>query len=1125
MNKSHLHILLYIVATAVALATLSACSTQKNTSSSRWWHSFNARYNTYYNGSLAYIDGSLEKEKGNKDNFTEMIPLYTVGNKASRELGKSNYETAITKSQKAITQHSIKAKPEWTKKRRKTERDIEWLNRREYNPFIWKAWMLMGRSQFYKGTFDEAAATFSYMSRLFRTQPAIYGKARAWLAKCYIEQDWIYDAEDVIRNMQRDSIDWRAQKEWDYTMCDYYLHTGDFDKAASMLQKVVKHEQRSKQRARELFLLGQVYAAQGNAMEAYKSFKRVVRQNPPYELEFNARIAMTEVMPGTRAKQKISRLKAMARSDKNKDFLDQVYYAMGNVYMTQRDTLSAIAAYEKGNEKATRSGVEKGVLLLHLGDIYWQMERFADARRCYGEAVGMLDKDRKDYATLAYRSKVLDELVPYTDAIHLQDSLQQLARMSEKDRNAAIDRVIEALKKKEKEEKKRLAEEQNQLNQQANGRPNANNGNAPKPPTAMQQPGMWYFYNPTAVNQGKQQFQKQWGKRDNEDDWQRRNKTVVASAITPDSEAEAEDVALNDSIVDNTDEKGKEETDTLKNDPHHREYYLEQIPFSEEQVAASNEIIKDGLFHSGIIFKDKLDNLVLSKKAFDRLNSQFDSFEPKDEVYYHLFLLHSRQGEPAKASVYVDSLRANYPESQWTTLLSDPDYEQNMRFGEHIEDSLYVETYEAFRNDAHDVVTINTRHSTERFPMGAHRDKFLFIAGLDRLNQGDADSCVSMMRKVVTDFPKSDVANMAGMIVKGVEAGKRLRGAKFDISDVWDRRSEALNGEEKDSLKTFSDERNTDFVFLMTYDADSIPENQLLYEMARYNFTNYLVRNFDIDIEDFEGLHRMRIAGFRSYDEALQYARALYSSSKLAELTRGSRNIIISVQNLEMLGRQLSYNDYDAFYDKHFAPLPVNSRLLLSEPVIDPEKYNPDNLPAEKPANAAEEKAATDDGFNIFAEPGSAAPAAPADDSFIMETEPANTPGTPEDASESFSIAVPEPSNGAPASATDAPASSTTVPASSTTASANSATVPEASASGSIAPATQDDDSIIIIDDSNAASSQMEDDGIVVLEEDTTTPRQQINSDIIDVIDEEVKDVKAIPQQEDSDEYFELEGF
>ena len=80
-----------IIITFLAVMTIIGCSTQKNTPTTRWWHSFNARYNTYYNGSLAYIDASLEKENGNKDNFTELLPLYTVGNKAA-----GNWERATT---------------------------------------------------------------------------------------------------------------------------------------------------------------------------------------------------------------------------------------------------------------------------------------------------------------------------------------------------------------------------------------------------------------------------------------------------------------------------------------------------------------------------------------------------------------------------------------------------------------------------------------------------------------------------------------------------------------------------------------------------------------------------------------------------------------------------------------------------------------------------------------------------------------------------------------------------------------------------------------------------------------------------------------------------------------------
>ena len=366
----------------LALAVLVAvvgCSTQKNTPQSRWWHSFTARYNTYYNGTVAYIDGSLEKETGNKDNFTEMLPLYTVGNPESRTLGEANFDRAIEKCQKAIKLHSIKRRPKWTKSRKKTEKDLEWLNRKEYNPFLWKAWLLMGRAQFMKGSFDEAASTFAYMSRLYATQPAIYGRARAWLAKCYIEQDWIYDAEDVMTKMRRDSIHWRARKEWDYTYADYYIHTGQYAEAIPYLRKVIKHEMRRKQKAREWYLMGQLEAALGHEEKAYKAYKRVLRLSPPYELAFNARIAMTEVMAGRKSGKMIKKLKRMARSENNKDYLDQVYYAIGNIYLNQKDTLNAISAYEQGNIKSTRNGIEKGVLLLKLGDLYWEREDYDDA--------------------------------------------------------------------------------------------------------------------------------------------------------------------------------------------------------------------------------------------------------------------------------------------------------------------------------------------------------------------------------------------------------------------------------------------------------------------------------------------------------------------------------------------------------------------------------------------------------------------------------------------------------------------------------------------------------------------------------------------------------------------------
>ena len=955
---------------------LSGCSTKKNTANTRRWHAFTARYNTYFNGSQAFIEGSLEKENGNKDNHTELIPLYTVSNKQSRELGKSNFDRAIEKSEKAIKIHSIKARPEWKKSRRKTEKDIEWLTRREYNPFLWRAWLLLGKSQFQQGQFEEAAATFSYMIRLYQGQPAIRGIARAWQAKCYTELDWMYEAEDVMNKQRRDTMHYRAVTDWDYTYANYYIRSQRYEEAIPYLRKVIKHEKRRKQKAREWFLMGQIQSLLGQKENAYNSYKHVVRLNPPYELMFNARIAQTEVMArgSKNAKAMVKRLKRLAASDNNKDYQDQVYYAIGNIWLAERDTTKAIEAYEEGNKKSTRNGIEKGVLLLTLGNIYWEKEKFSDAQRCYGEAIGLLDKERKDYKQLSDRSKVLDELVPHTSSVELQDSLQRLAKMPEEQRLKIIDHIIEELIKKEKEEERAREEaETEQILQQreATGNRNQQQDNTPQQPVA-QGNGQWYFYNPQAVNQGKQTFQRQWGKRENVDDWQRVNRTVVnmnPEETSPSPSEGGDDEMSSDSLSNQTSPPSEglgeaSPADSSALDPHKREYYLAQIPFTEEQVAASNDLIKDGLLNAGIIFKDKLDNLRLSEQWLTRLTNNFSDYEQNDLAWYHLFLLFSRQGRTTEAERCLAMLKADFPESQWTILLSDPNFVENQRFGVHIEDSLYAATYDAFKANRHVEVKSNAQLSESRFPLGQHRPKFLFIEGLSLLNEGDGKACTERMKKVVEDYPQSEVSELAGMILRGIQQGRTLHGGSFDMSDIWSRRSSEL-GSDSTQVDTLVFERETKYVFLLAYQPDSVNQNQLLYEMAKYNFSNFLVRNFDIVTDqDQNGLCRMLISGFLSYDEARQYAHQLHTvEGGLADLLHQCRSLIVSEQNLRLLGTTYSYRDYEVFFEQQIEPVEISTQPLLEEPESITQEEDPDDIDEGEEEGGDSPQASDDDLF------------------------------------------------------------------------------------------------------------------------------------------------------------------
>lgn len=281
-----------------------------------------ARFNTYFNGAEAFKEGVLEQQKGHKDNYTDLLPMYAVRNKSTAAMGKSNFETTIEKCEKAIKLHSIKARPKSNVNKRKTAKEKAYMARKEFNPFLRHAWLLMGKAQFQQGNFIEAASTFNYISGLYAGQPEIVSVARAYLARCYVELEWPYDAEDVFHKIQRDSTGSEGKREFNASYADYLIFVKQYKEAIPYLQKTVKKEKSKQQRARLNFLLGQLYHETGNKAEAYKALRRVIRANPPYELSFNARILQTEAMASGNHNKMVKRLRRMAKNKKNKDYQD-----------------------------------------------------------------------------------------------------------------------------------------------------------------------------------------------------------------------------------------------------------------------------------------------------------------------------------------------------------------------------------------------------------------------------------------------------------------------------------------------------------------------------------------------------------------------------------------------------------------------------------------------------------------------------------------------------------------------------------------------------------------------------------------------------------------------------------
>ena len=900
--------------------------------------SFKAKYNTYYNGHIAYIDGIDAQEDGNKDNFTEIIPLYIMGNKSTVSIGKSNFERAIEKCQKTIKQHSITKRPEWNSNKPKTPKDKIWLSQKEYNPFLYKAWFLMGNAQFRRGEYLEAASTFSYIQRLYFSNPDIVAEARLLEARCYVELEWFYDAEDLVNRAVRDSFPSDLENLKAEVLADCQIRQQLYSEAIPNLIKAIKNNHSSLQKARMYFLLGQLYHKTGQNEQAFKAFKKVVSKNPPYELEFNAHIKQTEVISKGKSKQMIRKLQSMANNPKNKDFLDQVYYAVGNIYLAQNDTTNAIYAYEKGAEESTRNGIEKGVLLLNLGRLYWEKENFVKAQKCYSEVLGLLDKEREDYEEIDERSKILDGLLPHATAIELQDSLQELAHMDSLGRMKVIEQIIEDLKKKEKEEEK-LADKNSAQSVSQTTNKNQNIVNNRLNNRNQQNKGLWYFYNPTVVAAGKTEFEKKWGKRELADDWRRANKTVLADINEDESIEDSLSVATNDSVASDTiiaNEKLAEElskAEEYANDPHRPEYYLKDIPFTDEQMQASNALLVEALFNAGVIYKDEMENFPLADKTFQRVCNDFPDYEKMNLTYFNLFQLYSRMGNADKAELFKQKLLEEYPEDENTILVSNPNFEYKARYGKQVEDSLYEEAYNAFLNKDYDTVFKNNEYTAKEYPKGANRPRFMFLAAMSRLDMGEREGFMSSLKEIVEKYPQSTVSELAGLYVKGLQEGRLLASGKMEMGSIWERRKGIVAGGDSLMADTvFTDEKNCDHVFTIAFERDSVDENQLLYEMAYYNFTNFTVRNFDISIEKGDGIYMLQVRTFLNFEEAYIYMHRLLNNKEMSYKLEGLKMFIISEDNLKLLMRGKSFMDYFDYYDEHFESV---DDLNIKESTLD----------------------------------------------------------------------------------------------------------------------------------------------------------------------------------------------
>ncbi len=907
--------LVYISALSLLMLTMVGCTNKKNTAIARGYQAMTTRYNVYYNGRESLEKGKQNIEDAYKPDYSQILRMYPVGDKSTKTAAYSQCNRTLDKCQTAIKLHSMRKKPVKKPAKMKDPKYAAFYAQEEFNPMMDDVWMLMGECKYYNQDFLAASATFTYVEKHFSVHKDLVVKATIWRARALMEMDWLYEADEILSNISDDDLNYENQEFYAAAMANLRLKQDEKREALKYLIQAIPAAENRREKARFYFIAAQLHQELGHKDQAYAYYDTVIRKCPDYEMEFNARIRQSEVVSGDYGKSEkiVGKLKKEAKSSKNKDYLDQIYYAIGNIYLAKGDTTTAIQNYKLSAEKSTRNGIEKAVTLIKLGRLYYQKKNYIDAEPCYAEASSLLSNDHPDYNDISSKALNLTDLKQNYEVVYLQDSLLALSNATDAERLAAAQREIDKVKARLQKEKEKR--DQDSLDARIAGMEIesvvSKNVNSIRGSN-------WYFYNAQAISKGKNDFRNKWGQRRLEDNWNRKNKQMM---IISDEMSQNEDDENAPSAPEFQD-RGSD-SERFQNEQNMPEltlgYYYNQIPKTEEAKALALSQIRTSLYNEAVIFDEKIGDYEMAIQTYDEWLRRFggENADKDADVLFNSYRVAEKMNDNALAVKYKDELVTKYPNSKYSQVLSDPDYANRLVRMANVEDSIYRATYTAYQASDFQTVMANADYMQKNYKMSSLMPKFLMLKSLSLGKQGQHDSLKVALNNLVTEYPKSDVAPMAKDILALIEQGNIT--AMGTTASLASQREQILLEENIqtgviDTVGfTYSDK--SAYHFYIISQADKVDQNRLLFEVATYNFTKFLVKDYDLKIRP--GL--VSVSGMDNLDEALWYQKGVKESEGIMKLLEGSDYtlLVISEENSRLIGRGYTLDQYKEFYEKN----------------------------------------------------------------------------------------------------------------------------------------------------------------------------------------------------------------
>jgi tetratricopeptide (TPR) repeat protein len=874
----------YVLLFFIALIIVS-CSTKKNTGITRTYHNLTSHYNILFNGEESYKKGLKKLEDTYDDDFTELLPVFLYENKEALSGIAGEMDRSIKKMTKLISMHSLTVKPGIKPDKELSQKQKEFFSKKEFNKYIDDAYLLMGKSHFYKQEFSQAEETFDYIISNFPESVTVF-ETKIWLARLANMEEKYREAEDILKSLSVNmELPDRYKGELYATLADLHIKQKQYAEAIEPLTKAIESTSRKFIRTRYTYLLAQLYTLDRNYKMASENYDKVIQMNPPYKMTFSAKINRAlSYQAGTGSKKDIEKqLQKMLKDDKNIDYQDQIYFAIGSIY--QRDEIldKAIENYILSIQKSTDNKRQKAKSSLTLADIYYSKPDYINAQSYYDSAVAIIDKEYPDYQSIYAKSVSLNDLVENIKIVSFEDSVLRLAIMPEPELLAFIDKIIE--KVTDEEEQKKLIDQQLTEDKLADmsGLANQVTDNA----------GNWYFYNPTTKTLGKKEFLRVWGNRKLEDNWRRKNKSVVSFG-EPQSEQDGEE----------TQGKITAPGEIVTNNKS-RNFYLQYIPLTDSAKAQSQSRIMISLFKMGETYSDELKDFQKAIDAFEELLKRFPAPDNKLQVYYKLYTLSKTTEDIDRVSKYQQAIIREFPYSNFAKLMTNPDYIKEIAVQEMKVYDYYDETYRLFNAANYSQVIQRCSYAMKEYPDHVLYPKFDYMSTISAGVKKDTLGFVNDLQRLISLYPSTEIAQNAQIMISYLQSK-----APAII--------EQQNIQIAKELYSLSGNETHYFVYIVPA---AINMNQLIFNIVNFNLDNFDTLRLEVKRQNLDGKKGLcLVQKFNNGGEAMAYLMKIAQSQEVFRDidSSGITPAIISQSNLSKLIESGKVDQYLLFFKLNY---------------------------------------------------------------------------------------------------------------------------------------------------------------------------------------------------------------